>query len=175
VSQVFSREYYWSPAYSFFKKPYYIGQKWHDLEVGPIFLKKILLHTAQFHLWETEYDCSKESAICYLKPTDALFKGLKMRFGKVEGELVNNRGEVICFDPSIVNESVSCLVVRKEELVGFLKRNHLRVFWVTQGEKLFLGGTHPPKGREGRCEISGLYHLQDSSLLGKIKTKTNFY
>lgn len=168
--QIFSREYYWSRAFTFFKKPYYGGQIWHDVSLGdysnPKIIGKVKLTTESF-LWEEEYDYSKEETIAFFKPTNELFKGMRMKFSKVEGEFINQENEVICFDPSVNNKSISCLLVRKKDFISFLRKRKLKIFWTVLGEKL-ISGMHPKTEIFKRLEISGLYYLDKNKLSGNI-------
>lgn len=56
--QVFSREYYWSPAYHFFDNPWYGGNKWEKVYDGRK-RRKIMAHvlpTSEEHRWESGAD-----------------------------------------------------------------------------------------------------------------------
>ena len=113
-------------------------------------------------LWEEEYDCSKEHAIHYLKPCEAIFYGLRMKFGKPEGELLNQHNEMICFDPSVVYGGPSCLLIRKKDLLEYLEKEDLRIVWTVLGEKQISGGfPRHDKDEVKWLEISGAYYLDD--------------
>jgi len=58
--EIFSREYYWSPAHKYFMSEYYEGTKWreiHDKKAGE-FIAPVIVPTESF-LWEEEFDKSK--------------------------------------------------------------------------------------------------------------------
>jgi len=161
--EMFSREYYWSPAFEFFKKPYYGGETWHELhdKQTETSIGNVMVSTESF-LWEEEYDCSKEHAIHYLKPCEAIFYGLRMKFGKPEGELLNQHNEMICFDPSVVYGGPSCLLIRKKDLLEYLEKEDLRIVWTVLGEKQISGGfPRHDKDEVKWLEISGAYYLDD--------------
>lgn len=166
--EMFSREYYWSPAFKFFKKPYYGGDIWQEIHdrKGKKTIGNVAITTEHF-LWEEQYDCSKEYAISFLKPADLIFYGMKLQFSKQEGELINRDNELICFDPSVNNKSLSCLLIRKEAFTDFLKENKLEIFWTVLGEKRIIGGFYP---RVGWIEISGMYYIADDKIKGNLKT-----
>jgi hypothetical protein len=168
--QMFSREYYWSPAYRFFQKPYWSGQTWsaipdreNDEEIGNVIV------TAERYLWEEEYDCSKDETISFLKPTQVIFKGLDMRFGPKEGELLDEKGQLVCFDPSVSYGSPTCLLVRQDLLDNFLEKNNLKIFWTVLGEKFVRGGGFSGKYPSEILEFSGVYTLGVTQVNGGLR------
>ncbi|MHC4310272.1 MAG: ATP-binding protein, partial [Planctomycetota bacterium] len=170
--QIFSREYYWSPAFRSFQDPYWYGEIWKTItdrkenkEVG----KAIV--TAEHYLWEEEYDCSKDDVISFYKPDLALFEGLNMRFGLVEGELIKENAECICFDPSVKKGPPGCLLVRKDALISFLEENNLKIFWTVLGGKCVRGCGMSSRYPNERLEFSGIYTLDEEQVNGNI---TNF-
>jgi hypothetical protein len=105
----------------------------------------------------------------YFKPTSIICEGLT--HGRMEGTLVNDKGEVICFDPCVYEPGPSSLLIRKDYLIELLQKNGLCIAWVLYGEKQIIGGRHgdaPPIDHR----FHGLYYLDDN---GKIveKTKNN--
>lgn len=168
--QIFSREYYWSPAYNSFKKPYYSGELWQEVQARGTdeCIGKVAV-TAENLLWEEEYDCSKEMTISILKPNEIIFNGMHMLFAKREGELVDSDDKVLCFDPSVYNETLSCLLVRKNEFHDFLRKNNLEILWTILGEKQVLGGSMDGVRELKRLEISGTYYFQNNTLSGGLQ------
>ncbi len=165
---VFSREYYWSKAFKFFEKPYYTGQKWIEVYDNKNQSCGEVHRTAEYFLWEEEFDCSKNEAIVYYKPTDLIFEGLKLKFAKKEGELVNDSGELICFDPSVYNTSFRGLLVRKDVIENWLSSADMSIIWSVVGEKIILGS--PRKiADNGRLTIAGYYELENGIVKGSMK------
>lgn len=168
--EVFSREYYWSPAFQFFKKPYYSGKIWN--EITDVESKKSIGRvavTTEHFLWEEGYDCSKEKTISFFKPSENIYYGMQMKLSKNEGELLDQDNRLICFDPSANYKSRSCLLIRKKEFIEFLKRNDLDIFWTVLGEKLIMGGSPiEPMGKW--LEISGLYYFRGNDIVGRLNT-----
>jgi hypothetical protein len=163
--QMFSREYYWAAANKTFSNNYYGGNEWdelHDRKLG-----KYICNTAQTaiqYLWEEEFDASKEGAITYYKPTELLFRLLDLQYSNVEGQLLNTKKEMICFDPSAITPTLRCLLVKKNDLLKVLKENDLEIIWTLVGEKLMIGG-HFDKGEyAGRLNISDFLFF-DSGVL----------
>jgi hypothetical protein len=168
--QLFSREYYWSPAYRFFQNPYWGGETWcaipdrkNNREVGKVMV------TAERYLWEEEYDCSKDDTISFFRPTQVLFEGLGMRFGPKEGELLDKEGQLICFDPSVSYGSPTCLLVRKDSFNSFLKKNNFKIFWTMLGEKLVHGVGSRGEYSSDRLEFSGVYTFDGERVDGNLK------
>lgn len=163
--QMFSREYYWAAANRTFNTAYYGGNEWDELyhdESG-----KFICNTArtaiQF-LWEEEFDASKDGAISFYKPTELLFRLLDLQYSKVEGHLFNKKGQVICFDPSASASTVSCLLIRKSDLLKALAENNLEIIWTTVGEKLIIGGHHNRDEWAGRLNISDVIYFDEGNL-----------
>lgn len=171
--QVFSREFYWSPAYKYFSKAYYNGESWKGIDHGSKRFKEKVIVTTDFFLWEEEYDYSKKEVIKFFKPCDILFNEMNLKFSKREGELLNQNNELVCFDPSVNYPSLSCLLIRKKDFLEFLLKNDLRICWTVLAEKRILGGDLHDK--TGRLEISGLYYLDNDKLKGKVNNKLRSY
>ena len=170
--QVFSREYYWSPASLFFQlTPYYGGDFLpSELEDKESRKQVALAHnTAMYFLWEEEFDCSKEESISYYKPAPLIAIGLKPSLK--EGEYLNDRGEVICFDPSVYEKGPACLLMRKDYVQKILKESGLRLVWVIQGEKQILGNNYDEQPRFDHA-LDGLYHMDAE---GDIKGEMHSY
>ena len=169
--QLFSREYFWSQAYRFFQNRYWGGETWYaisdrknDREAGKVMV------TAECYLWEEEYDCSKDDTISFFKPTQVLFEGLGMRFGPKEGELLDEEGQLICFDPSVSYGSPTSLLVRKDSFNDFLKKNNFKIFWTILGEKNIYGmRQHEDEYPSDRLEFSGVYIFDGDELKGNLK------
>jgi hypothetical protein len=171
--EVFSREYYWSPAYKYFAKPYYDGQEWQTLynQESRTRLGKVLVPVESYY-WEEEYDCSKEETIYFFRPTPFLFNGMKLRFGSMEGQMFDESGDLICFDPSVHQKSPSCMLIRKANLVEFLSQNKLRILWTVLGEKLISGSIGARYDDDpGRLEISGVYTLGAEGITGRLNSR----
>lgn len=163
--ELFSREYYWSPACETFRQQDYREYSWsdiHDQDTGK-FIGKVAV-TAVDYLWEEQFDASKESTISFYKPTEILFNLLDLQYSKVEGQLINKDGHIICFDPCAKYPTHSCLVVRKNDLMEKLEANNLNIFWTVLGEKLIIGGHFNRTDYVGRLNISGVVHYDKGQL-----------
>ncbi|MGM0587119.1 MAG: ATP-binding protein [Bacteroidota bacterium] len=169
--QMFSREYYWSPAYNTFNSEYYgliDRRSIIDKSSGQEISKAI--PTAINYMWEEQYDASKESTLSFLKPAKKIFDMLCLKYSKVDGELVDDDGSIICFDPCTNNSTHSCLLVRKSEFLEKLDEVNLNILWTLLGEKQRRGVNYSPSSYLGRLEISGVVYFEG----GDLKSEINF-
>ncbi|GGG05121.1 NTPase [Dokdonia pacifica] len=170
--EMFSREYYWSPAQDYFMSDYYGGTEWtevHDRKSGE-YVAEVNV-TAQGFLWEEEFDKSKEETISFLKPSTVVHKGMDLKYSPREGEFVDDSKVVQCFAPNVYHNSKSYLLVRKTSFLKFLNENNLKVVWTVLGEKQIIGGRSFGTDYLGRLEISGAYYFDKEELKGVINTK----
>lgn len=169
--QMFSREYYWAAANKTFNSQYYGGNKWDKLynrKTGE-FVCDMARTTIQF-LWEEEYDASKDETISFYKPTEFLFQLLCLQYSKVEGEFINKEKEVVCLDPSTTTSTLSCLLVKKVDLLKVLEENNLEIIWTIVGDKAVVGGDFR-ESNYGRLEISNVAYLNSE---GEFKSQFYF-
>ncbi|QPN37930.1 hypothetical protein I5080_03720 [Salmonella enterica] len=100
--RVFSREYYWSPAYQYFDDPYYGDKGWQDIymdwhrEGKPI---ATVCLASESHRWES--DSSGDNELSYLAPCEFMYHGLKLNYSENIGEWLDSDGNVIFLDPSV--------------------------------------------------------------------------
>lgn len=170
--EMFSREYYWSPAQDYFMTEYYGGTEWteiHDKESGE-YIAEVNV-TAQGFLWEEEFDKSKEETISFLKLSPVIHKGMDLKDSQREGEFIDNSEVVQCFAPNVYHDSKSYLLVRKNTFLKFLNENNLNVVWTILGEKQIIGGRSFETDHLGRLEISGAYYFDKEEIKGVINTK----
>jgi hypothetical protein len=170
--EMFSREYYWSPAQDYFMSEYYGGTEWtkvYDKKSGK-YIAEVNV-TAQGFLWEEEFDKSKEETISFLKPSSIIYKGMDLKYSKKEGEFLDNSDKIQCFAPNVYHDSKSYLLVKKSPFLKFLKENNLKIVWTVLGEKQIIGGRSFRTDYLGRIEISGAYYFDKKELKGMINTK----
>lgn len=174
--QMFNREYYWSEVDKFFEQTYngesdeWINiDSYHDREDYPY---KIALTTFEYS-WGNNFDYSKIDDISFLKPSKILFDGLKMKYAKKDGELIDENGNIVCFEVSIQNESQQCLIIRKDNLIKFLNDNDLALCWTMTGEKQI----HTPHSRSedflGFMKINGYVYLDNGEIINGSKNLTH--
>ncbi|MBB4804573.1 hypothetical protein HNP37_004670 [Flavobacterium nitrogenifigens] len=170
--EMFSREYYWSPAQRHFTSEYYGGGEWrkvYDKNSGN-YVAQVNVTTVSF-LWEAEGDHSKDQTISFLKPSTVLYNGMDLKYSKKEGEFVNNRNELECFAANVHHNSKSYLLVRKDSFLKFLEENNLKIVWTVLGEKQVIGGHSFRREYPGRLEICGTYYFEDLVFTGNLRTR----
>ncbi|MBI2417951.1 MAG: ATP-binding protein [Ignavibacteriales bacterium] len=171
--EVFSREYYWAPAYNYFNHDYFGSPERvqiFDEQTNESILDVMI--TSKVYYWEKGIDHSKEEAISIIRPSRNIYENMSLQFSKNEGELTDVDGNLICFDPSVSNKTKPSLLIKKQPFWEFLKKNHLRIFWRISGEKRVSGGYKTKKDFLGRLEIRGKYLLNEAGQLeGQITTR----
>jgi hypothetical protein len=165
--EIFSREYYWSPAYK-----YSMGTELRDIydHTTDEFIASVRV-TAESFLWEEEFDNSKEETIKFLKPCKYIYDKMQFSYGKREGEFTNGNGEVVCFAPSVYYNSKSYLLIKKEPFLKFLEENKLKIVWTILGQKNIVGGRSNADEYVGRLEVNGAFYLTNNKIEGKLKLK----
>lgn len=177
-TQVFSREYYWSEAYAF-NQQYYYGCNGDDR----IFSRRLNSYVAEVHvpsqyiLWEKRRDYSIEEGISFFKPSTKMQQGLHLSFIHEEGELAGPDGRLACFDPSVNADGPSCLLVRKDLLLAYLKANNLVVFWLVSGEKRILSSNNTGDELNPNIDhnFEGFYYMDQEELKGSCKSTVKRY
>ncbi|MDO9399238.1 MAG: hypothetical protein Q7T79_00915 [bacterium] len=166
---VFSREYYWSPAYRFFDNPYYGRSQWEDVHEKGNYEQTIgeVMVTTERHNWEPGADHREQPS--YFAPREYMYEKMLLQYSKNIGEWLNTEGEVVCFDPSVNQEESSCLLIRKDALLRFLDENNLKIFWTCLGEKQILGDSYDRIKYTQWLELSGVFTLNASGVDGVIK------
>jgi hypothetical protein len=170
--EMFSREYYWSPAHKYFMTEYYEGIEWtavYDKESGK-YVGEVNVTTQDFS-WQAEFDKSKEDSISFLKPSAIIYNGMDLKNNQRDGEFIDDSEVVQCFAPNVYHDSKSCLLVRKTSFLKFLNENKLKIVWTILGEKQIIGGRSFGNDNPGRLEISGAYYFDKDQLKGVINTK----
>ena len=165
--QMFNREFYWSDTYTFFQNPYYGYSEWSEIDSYRLKEKyphKIGLTTSQYY-WECQFDYSKEDSLSMNKPSNILFEGMGMKYSEKEGHFIDENGELICFDPSIYNESNPYLMVRKDKLLQFLNECDLTVCWTLIGEKQVITPSFGRDGDVGVMQMSGYVTLDGEGII----------
>ena len=170
--EIFSREYYWSPAYKYFLTEYYNGNEWRKIfdSISHKLIDSAIV-TTESYLWEEEFDFSKEETISFLKPCNAIYQGMNLSFSRNEGEFVDENNEKICFAANINNNSKSFLLIKKKPFLEYLEKNILDIFWTILGEKQIIGGISARNDYLGLLNISGSYYLKNDKIIGSINVK----
>lgn len=168
--RIFSREYYWSPAYRFFaNNSYYGGNSWEkvvDRKNKELTTAKVL-PTSEGYNWESGL---KDNRMAFLAPREIMFTGMGMQFSRNLGEWNREDGKIACYYTFSEKEGRSALVIKKELIQQFLSENKLQIFWTCLGEKMIIGGYLMNERFSRRLELSGIYTLRNGQIEGEMKT-----
>lgn len=161
---VYSREYYWSPAYISSVIEQNNGTEWDDVFDEDNQKIASVIKTASTFLWEEEFDFSKERNITFKKPARKIFTGMKLKYGTKEGELISENGAVVCFAACVYNRSESNLLIREKEFKQFLQQHDLRVIWVVNCEKRMIGGDTNDDYNYNQAFKDGVFYYKNDKL-----------
>lgn len=165
ITELYLREYFWSPSIKDFSQPYYRGEEWHSLQ-DSINGKKIgdVSTTSLEYLWERDIINQDENSTSLHLPNKKLFNLLKLRHGDVDGYFINESGKVIAFNPSSLYKTTSRLLIRKKELLDALETEGLDIFWTGLGEKFNMSRMNPDDGPYRHLEISNVAYYKKNKL-----------
>jgi len=97
---------------------------------------------------------------------------MKLIYSNREGEFVDKSGKLICFDPSVYHDCKSFLLIKKDNLLKYMRENNLQIIWTVLGEKNIIGGWLARKTEfVGRQEINGVYYMGGDIITGECKIK----
>lgn len=165
VTELYLREYFWSPSVIDFSQPYYGGEEWHNLQDSTDGKKIGDVETTSLeYLWERDIINQDEHSTSLNLPNKNLFNLLKLKHGDVDGYFINESGKVIAFDPSSSYKTTSRLLIRKKELLDALETEGLDIFWTGLGEKFNMSRMDPDNGSYRHLEISNVAYFQKNRL-----------
>lgn len=162
--EIFEREYYWSKAYNHFSTHYYSGDFERDFTLRGKKIKIII--PVENYILENEYDYSKTDTISFYVPSASLFSKMGMKFSDIDSQFVNQKGELLCYDPSVYDKSPQCFIIKGNEFVNFLKEEGLSIIWIFWYKKDIYSDDSDDIRSFKRLEANGLYYLQDGEIQG---------
>ena len=165
--EMFDKEYYWSPASEYYRSNDYSEYGWSEIydKNSREYIGKTMVTAVDFS-WEEQYDESKESSISFLKPSEVLFDILKLAHSREDGYLIDDNGELTCFDPSSKFSTKGQLLVDRTKLLNALEENGYRLFWTVLGKKHMIGG-YGQTEYLGRLDISELIFTENDQFIRK--------
>lgn len=176
IYQLFSREFYWSPAYRWLFDEYFDDKgDWSEVheKSGGKYICDVVVPTENY-LWQAEEDKSQEDGVGHFRPNKLLFDGMNMRYGIDEGEFMDENSNLISFDPSVKNKTKGYHLVKKAPFLNFLRENDLQVVWTVLGEKQIIGGRGSQKFSEyRRSEFSGSFSLGEDIKISDYNLRRN--
>jgi hypothetical protein len=168
--RLFSREYYWSPAYIDYQFEWNENNQKVKIPFERCFDDNNEYKgfpTTINHGFESD-ELSKHSS--YI-PCHLLFSSLELRYGKEDGTFVNKNNEIVCFDPSLKFDTGHSLWIRAQDLTKLLKEMKLSLVWTLLGEKQHhIKDSH--RGFKIK-EFSGTYTFDIENV--QIKGEINYF
>ena len=150
--QLLNREKFWSPAYNDLESE----KKWNNIEIINLKVDK----ASTYAVGEMADDKSDAHSY-YDMPCKTLFEGMELHYASLDGEFKNNDGKII-----VRNIDFKNLIINKEELMSFLEKNNLDVFWTLTGEKLSYKSNDYDNNYWKY--LSGIYYLAGDEVKGEI-------
>lgn len=117
-----------------------------EMEIPEISYKKVIrevevekeigkiLHATSNLMWEEEYDATKETSISWNVPCAMLIETLQLRQLEADGFYYDRDGKLAAFDVDLTQKH-NCVVVRKDLLNDFLRKNGLELIWLVDSGK----------------------------------------
>ena len=102
--------------------------------------------TSSTYLYEQSgYDCSTQETLHITMPTPDLMLQLNLSFDKIDGQYINNQGEVVAI--GLQHDKRRGIIINKNILQQYLDDNNLGIFWRIHSEKYmthssFLNNKH---------------------------------
>jgi hypothetical protein len=158
-------EHYWSPN---FADP--LDDQWIRSSCRAERLPHPFVETTYEYLCEkSTYDCSMDKTVNIHLPSRWLATKMGLRVHGRRGDFVDEKGNLVTFDPSTREAGHGALLVRAANLREFLQRENLAVFWTLLGEK----NIYPPdrQGWLGRLTVLGVYSWTGKDVAGDFRTE----
>ncbi len=162
------REFPWSTAFSSIYEPYYGRSGWtNEVSHGKNLLPAdVLVVDDEYLQGGRSYDCSTESGFNIKLPAKFICDTMNLRQSK-DGTFLDNKGDIVIYDPAVFEEGPSVLLARKDKFIAFLKKNNLSIVWTILGEKRLIGGNR--EDWVGQQKINGSYYLNNKKLTGSLR------
>lgn len=145
IDGIYAREFYWSDTYCERVKEEYYGfapfsighREFSEIEIAPAYL---------LYNHSSSEDSSMEESVNILMPNEWLYKGMELEYGKSNGVWVDKNGEIVVVDNAEYGKGHSALLIRKDRLIEFLKKESFVLFWpvLTERQAHFEHGTGGP-------------------------------
>ena len=104
-------------------------------------LKQIgeIIHASMNLVWESEYDASKDNTLSMNVPCPMLIEQLHLHQADIDGLYYDSNEKIAAFDLNI-SQKESGVVLRKDLLDAFLKKNNLNLIWFVRASKELHSG-----------------------------------
>lgn len=130
-------------------------------------LKQIgeIIHASMNLVWESEYDASKDNTLSMNVPCPMLIEQLHLRQADIDGLYYDSNEKIAAFDLNI-SQKESGVVLRKDLLDAFLKKNNLNLIWFVRASKELHSGEDLGILRYG--DRSGAYFYNGTEITSNI-------
>lgn len=130
-------------------------------------LKQIgeIIHESMNLVWESEYDASKDNTLSMNVPCPMLIEQLHLHQADIDGLYYDSNEKIAAFDLNI-SQKESGVVLRKDLLDAFLKKNNLNLIWFVRASKELHSGEDLGILRYG--DRSGAYFYNGTEITSNI-------
>lgn len=130
-------------------------------------LKQIgeIIHASMNLVWESEYDASKDNTLSMNVPCPMLIEQLHLHQADIDGLYYDSNEKIAAFDLNI-SQKESGVVLRKDLLDAFLKKNNLNLIWFVRASKELHSGEDLWILRYG--DRSGAYFYNGTEITSNI-------
>ena len=130
-------------------------------------LKQIgeIIHASMNLDWESEYDASKDNTLSMNVPCPMLIEQLHLHQADIDGLYYDSNEKIAAFDLNI-SQKESGVVLRKDLLDAFLKKNNLNLIWFVRASKELHSGEDLGILRYG--DRSGAYFYNGTEITSNI-------
>lgn len=130
-------------------------------------LKQIgeIIHASMNLVWESEYDASKDNTLSMNVPCPMLIEQLHLHQADIDGLHYDSNEKIAAFDLNI-SQKESGVVLRKDLLDAFLKKNNLNLIWFVRASKELHSGEDLGILRYG--DRSGAYFYNGTEITSNI-------
>ena len=130
-------------------------------------LKQIgeIIHASINLVWESEYDASKDNTLSMNVPCPMLIEQLHLHQADIDGLYYDSNKKIAAFDLNI-SQKESGVVLRKDLLDAFLKKNNLNLIWFVRASKELHSGEDLGILRYG--DRSGAYFYNGTEITSNI-------
>lgn len=162
IDGIFIREFFWSDEYKKSIKetdygfaPFEIGNKsFQNVLIAPAYL--IYSHSSS-------EDASSEEGVSMLLPNAWLYNGMGLKYATENGAWVDGEGRIVVMDNHQYGKGHDALLIRKDVLMDFLKRERLTLFWPVLTERQIYSkygswGNHEQNGGWAYLDSEGVIH-----------------
>lgn len=124
-----------------------------------------IMHASTNLVWESEYDASKDNTLSMNVPCPMLIEQLHLHQADIDGLYYDSNEKIAAFDLNI-SQKESGVVLRKDLLDAFLKKNNLNLIWFVRASKELHSGEDLGILRYG--DRSGAYFYNGTEITSNI-------